>query len=190
MEAAGADIIDIGAESTRPGATPVGAAEELGACCPVLRGRGRPRARCRCPSTPPRPTVADVALDEGVAIVNDVSGLRVRPAMGPLVAARGGAGRADAHARPAARHVRDADYGDVVAEVMRDLQRRVERARGFGVGWDRLIVDPGLGFAKRPEQSLASLARLEPAGGPRPAAAGRAVAQVVPDRRHGAAAGG
>ena len=98
------------------------------------------------------------ALDEGVSLVNDISGLQFDPEMGPLVAARGVAvvlmhmrGRPDdmyAHAQ----------YQDVVTEVARELQRAVERAIGAGIAWDRILLDPGLGFAKRAEHSLSLLA--------------------------------
>lgn len=176
MEAAGADLIDIGAESTRPGAGAVSAAEELARLRPVLRAVGS-RARVPLSIDTTKAPVANFALDEGVSIVNDVSALADDPGLGRLVAARGVPivlmhmrGRPDdmyAHAR----------YDDVVWEVSRDLQRAVERAIGCGIGWDCLVLDPGLGFAKRAEHSLAVLA-----GGERLTGLGRPVL-VGPSRK-------
>jgi dihydropteroate synthase len=168
MEAAGADIIDIGAESTRPGAPPVSVAEELARIRPVLRAVGG-RVGVPLSIDTTKWEVANFALDEGVAIVNDVSGLAYDPLMGPLVAARG-VPLVLMHMRgtPADMYAQ-AQYHDVVVEVMRDLQRRIERALGYGIGWDRLILDPGLGFAKRPDHSfavLAGTARLATLGRP------------------------
>ena len=157
MEAAGADIIDIGAESTRPGATPVSAADEWARLRPVLRAVGG-RVRVPLSIDTTKAQVANLALDEGVAIVNDVSGLAYDPLMGPLLAARGvPVVLMHMRGRPTDMYA-EAHYDDVVIEVMRQLQRRVERALGFGIGWNRLILDPGLGFAKRPEHSFAVLA--------------------------------
>jgi dihydropteroate synthase len=102
--------------------------------------------------------VAHFALDEGVSLVNDISGLRFDRDMGPLVAARG--------VPVVLMHMRGtpddmtahAHYEDVVGDVARELQRRVEYAVGCGIGWDRILLDPGIGFAKRAEHSLALLA--------------------------------
>ncbi len=88
LAAAGADIIDVGAESTRPGATPVSAADELARLRPVLRAVGG-RVRVPLSIDTTKAEVANFALDEGAAIVNDVSGLDYDPLMGPLLAARG-----------------------------------------------------------------------------------------------------
>lgn len=168
MVEAGADIIDIGAESTRPGSLPVSAAEELARLRPVLRAIG---GRLPVPLSidTSKAEVANFALDEGVALVNDVTALRGDPAMAPLVAARG-VPVILMHMRGRPREMyAEARYGDVVAEVMRDLQRRVEFALGAGIGWDRLLVDPGIGFAKTPTQSfdmLAGTARLSALGRP------------------------
>jgi dihydropteroate synthase len=160
MEEAGADLIDIGAESTRPGAGAVSAAEELARLRPVLRAVGC-RARVPLSIDTTKAQVANFALDEGAAIVNDVSALAYDREMGPLVASRGipvvlmhMRGRPDdmyAHAR----------YEDVPGEVGRELQRAVERAIGYGINWNRILLDPGIGFAKRAEHSLALLAHGE-----------------------------
>jgi len=168
MEEAGADIIDIGAESTRPGAAPVDAAEEIARLRPVLRAIGG-RARVPLSIDTSKAAVANFALDEGVAMVNDVSALDSDPAMGPLVAARGvPIVLMHMRGRPTDMYA-EASYDDVVAEVMRHLQRRVERAVGVGVAWDRVLLDPGIGFAKRPEHSfrvLAATSRLLALGRP------------------------
>lgn len=157
MEGAGADLVDIGAESTRPGAVPVSAKEEMARLHPVLRAvAGRTRVPLSIDTT--KSEVANFALDEGVALVNDVSGLQYDRHMGPLLAARGvpvvlmhmRGSPADMYA-----HAR---YTDVVVDVARDLQRAVERALGLGIRWDRILLDPGIGFAKRAEHSLALLA--------------------------------
>lgn len=168
MEGSGADIIDIGAESTRPGAAPVSAAEEIARLRPVLRAIGG-RARVPLSIDTSKADVANFALDEGVAIVNDVSGLDYDAAMGPLVAARGvPIVLMHMRGRPGDMYA-EATYDDVVVEVMRHLQRRVERAVGVGIAWDRVLLDPGIGFAKRPEHSfrvLAATSRLQALGRP------------------------
>jgi dihydropteroate synthase len=160
MEDEGADLIDIGAESTRPGATPVSAADELARLHPVLRAvAGRTRVPLSIDTT--KAEVANFALDEGVALVNDISGLQFDPEMGPLIAARGVAvvlmhmrGRPD-------DMYEHAQYDDVIGDVARELQRRVERAIGDGIAWDRILLDPGIGFAKRAEHSQSLLANAD-----------------------------
>lgn len=160
MEAAGADIIDIGAESTRPGAAPVPAGDEIARLRPVLRAVGG-RVRVPLSIDTYKAEVANLALDEGVSIVNDVSALEYDAAMGPLLAARG-VPVILMHTRGRSTDMyAEAQYGDVVADVSRDLQRRVERAVGYGIRWDRIVLDPGIGFAKRPEHSFAVLAGTE-----------------------------
>jgi len=158
MEEAGADLIDVGAESTRPGAAPVSARGELARLRPVLRAIGC-RSQVPLSIDTTKAEVANFALDEGVAIVNDVSGLQYDPEMGPLLAARGVAVvLMHMRGRPDDMYAR-AQYDDVVEDVGRELQRRVERAVGHGIGWDRILLDPGIGFAKHAEHSLALLAR-------------------------------
>jgi dihydropteroate synthase len=160
MEAAGADLIDIGAESTRPGADAVSAEDEIARLRPVLRALG---GRLRVPFSidTVKADVAHLAIDEGAAIVNDVSGLRADPRLGPLVASRGlPIVLMHMRGRPADMSAH-ADYADVGAEVMRELLRSVERAVGAGIRWDRLVLDPGLGFAKRAGHSFEALAAIE-----------------------------
>ena len=159
MAAAGADIIDIGAESTRPGATPVGSAEELARVRPVVKAIA---ARISLPVSIEtyKASVAAAALDDGASIVNDISGFEYDAALGPLVAARGAPViLMHTRGRPEDMYAH-ADYRDVVGEVAADLQRAITRAEDYGVGRQRLIVDPGLGFAKRAQQSMRVLAGL------------------------------
>ena len=160
MEAAGADIIDIGAESTRPGATPVGTADELARVRPVLRALAN-RVGVPISIDTYKCEVADLALGEGAAIVNDISGLQYDPRLGALTAARG-APIVLMHTRGRPRDMyAHAEYEDVVGEVSADLQGAVDRALAAGIAAGSILLDPGLGFAKRAAQSLATLAGLD-----------------------------
>jgi dihydropteroate synthase len=159
MEAAGADLVDIGAESTRPGASALSGREERRRLLPVLRRLHRLRLPISIDTT--KAEVARFGLDEGASLVNDISGLQFDPALGDIVAVRG-APLVLMHmrGRPSDMYAH-ATYGsDVAADVTRDLTRAIERAVSRGVAWDRLIVDPGFGFAKRAEHSAAVLAGL------------------------------
>lgn len=160
MEAAGADLIDIGAESTRPGAAPVPAGEEIARVAPVLQAVA-PRLTVPISIDTYKAAVAAVAIDLGVSIVNDISGFDYDAGLGPLVASRGVAAvLMHTRGRPDDMYAH-ADYGDVVGEVAADLQRAVTRAEDAGVPRQQLILDPGLGFAKRAPQSMAALVGLE-----------------------------
>ena len=160
MEAAGADIIDIGAESTRPNAKAVPADEELARALPVLRALAS-RVKTPLSIDTYKAAVAAVALDEGAVIVNDVSGFTFDAALAPLVAARGvPAVLMHTRGRPDDMYAQ-AEYLDVVGEVALELERCVHRAQDHGVLRRQMIVDPGLGFAKRAPQSMAALAGLE-----------------------------
>lgn len=158
----GADILDVGGESTRPGATRVPPDVELQRVIPVIDGILR-----RWPDTilsvdTVRASTARHALDSGVAIVNDVSALRLDGALGGVVAAAG-AGLILMHSRGSIENMARydlAEYGDPVADVIAELGERVVAARTAGIADDLLVLDPGLGFAKRTEHSLAVLARL------------------------------
>jgi dihydropteroate synthase len=158
-EAQGADILDLGAESTRPGAAAVGAGEEVGRLLPALRAIA---ARTRLPISidTTKAAVAQAALDEGAAIVNDISGLRYDPGLGRVVA-EAGAGLVLMHMRGTSRDMyRDASYRDVGTEVRDELAESLAAAQRAGVAREATIVDPGLGFAKRAEHSFEALARL------------------------------
>jgi dihydropteroate synthase len=159
MEAAGADLIDVGGESTRPGASPVSADEELSRVLPVLEALD---GRIRIPVSVDtyKAQVAARALHAGATIVNDVSGLRYDPAVA-RVAADTGAGLVLMHTRgrPGLMYAR-AHYDDVLGEVRAELERSIDDAVQAGVERRRIIVDPGIGFAKRAEHSYGVLARL------------------------------
>ncbi len=160
MEIAGADIIDVGAESTRPGAPPVHGAEELARLLPVLRAIASHVSLPISVDTY-KAEVAAAALDEGATIVNDISAFAFDPAMGPLVALRGvPAVLMHTRGRPQDMYER-ADYTSVVSEVAAELLHAIDRAVAYGVSRGRLIIDPGLGFAKKASQSMELLAQIE-----------------------------
>ena len=160
MEAAGADIIDVGAESTRPGARPVPATDEIARALPVLKAIA-PRIKVPISIDTYKAAMARVALDEGATMVNDISAFGYDPELAPLVAVRGvPAVVMHTRGRPDDMYAH-ADYGDVVGDVINDLQRSISHAHGLGVRFEQLIVDPGLGFAKRAQQSMAALVGLE-----------------------------
>lgn len=157
MEAAGADILDLGAESTRPGAAPIDGVAELTRLLPVLKAIA-PHVRIPISVDSYKADVAITALDYGASIVNDISAFEYDPQLGPLVAARGApAVLMHTRGRPQDMYAH-ANYDDVVSDVLGDLKRAVDRAIGYGIARERVIVDPGLGFAKRAEQSMAVLA--------------------------------
>jgi dihydropteroate synthase len=159
LDASEADIIDIGGESTRPGAEPLSAADELARVLPVIRRlAGRVRAPLSIDTY--KSEVASVALAEGVSIVNDVSGLRYDPSLAQVVAAAGAA-LVLMHTRGRSSDMyRDAVYDDVAVDVTRELEESIGRALAAGVPRGQIIVDPGIGFAKRPEHSYAVLTGL------------------------------
>jgi dihydropteroate synthase len=159
MVADGADLIDIGGESTRPGAAPLSADEELRRVSPVLEGlRGRVAVPVSIDTY--KAAVADRACDLGATIVNDVSALVYDPALAGVAAQRGAAVILMHNRGRSSDMYASAVYADVMAEVTRELGARVQSAMGAGIRRDRIVVDPGLGFAKRAEHSLAVLAGL------------------------------
>lgn len=157
MEAEGADIIDIGGESTRPGARPVEADEEVARVLPVLeRLAGRLGVPISVDTS--KAEVARAAIRAGACLVNDISGLGYDAGLGAVVAAAG-AGLVLMHTRGRPRDMyREAVYGDVVAEVSAELAQALGRAEAAGVSRSRTVLDPGLGFAKRAEHNWAILA--------------------------------
>jgi dihydropteroate synthase len=162
--AEGADALDIGGESTRPqGAVPVGAQDEMARVLPVVREARRRWPDCFISVDTVKSAVASAALAEGADIVNDVSGLRLDPRMGEVVAAAG-AGVILMHSRGTVSDMgtyAHATYGeDPVGEILGELRARVTDAERAGVERERVAVDPGIGFAKRSEHSLAMLAGL------------------------------
>jgi dihydropteroate synthase len=157
--AAGAHVLDVGGESTRPGAAEVPAELEIARVVPVLEALAKRTTAPLCIDTR-KARVAEAALQAGACIVNDVSGLRFDPDLAD-VAARAGAGLVLGHLRGVPATMQDSvRFDDVVAEVSAELAASVARARGAGIPDERLAVDPGLGFGKRLRHSLALLARL------------------------------
>ena len=159
MAGAGADILDVGGESTRPGSQAVGEDEEMRRVLPVVEGlAGRTDAVISIDTY--RASVAREALARGASIVNDISGLQYDPDLAGVAAASGAAlilmhtrGRSD-------DMYRHANYDDVVGEVAQELSAAVRRATDAGVRREAVVLDPGFGFAKRAEHSYELLARL------------------------------
>jgi len=157
----GAAIVDVGGESTRPGAEPVAVAEELARVVPVIEGLVCAGAAATISIDTSKLEVARAALDAGATFVNDVTALRASPGLAELVAQRG-AECALTHMQGEPRTMQDApSYGDVVAEVVEFLAQRVEVALRAGIARDRIVVDPGIGFGKTVEHNLELLARLD-----------------------------
>jgi dihydropteroate synthase len=153
MVVAGADLLDVGGESSRPGHLRVGEAEEIARVVPVVRA-----LREALPATPlsidtTKPAVAEAALAAGAHLLNDVWGIAPDAGLARIAAA---------HDVPLiVMHNRaEARYVNLLPEILADLQAALERALAAGVAWDRLIVDPGFGFGKAPRHNLALLRDL------------------------------
>ncbi|HST32428.1 MAG TPA: dihydropteroate synthase [Solirubrobacteraceae bacterium] len=165
LAAEGADILDIGGESTRPGAEPVAAQEELRRVLPVIEGIAA--ASAALPARPQisidtsKAAVAAAALAAGASLVNDVSAFRADPEMAAVVAG------ADAdcclmHMLGEPRTMQDDPrYGDVVDDVREFLQERLDFALDAGVARERIMLDPGIGFGKTEQHNLELLRRLD-----------------------------
>jgi dihydropteroate synthase len=154
MAAEGADLLDIGGESTRPGHAPVGVEDEIARVVPVIRA-----VQAALPDVPisvdtTKPAVAEAALEAGAALVNDVWGVASDDRL-LRVAAERRVPIVLMHNRAEAR------YRNVVAEVIADLQAAIDRALAAGVAWDAILIDPGFGFGKTPEQNVAVLRDLD-----------------------------
>ena len=152
MREQGADLVDLGGESTRPGAAPVSAADETRRVVPAI-------AAVVAAGGPPvsvdtsKAAVAEAALDAGAVMINDVNGLR-DPGL-RRVAAERGVPVVINHMRGTPRTMqRHADYGDTVAEVVRELKQRINDALDDGIDRRQIIVDPGVGFGKRAADNL------------------------------------
>jgi dihydropteroate synthase len=159
MEAHGAGLIDVGGESTRPGSEQISEDEEIRRIRPVLQRLAR-RLTIPISVDTTKAGVAEMALGEGAAMLNDVSGLRYDSALAQ-VAARHGAALVLMHGRGHSRDMyREATYASVGREVRDELEASLARALSAGVAREAVILDPGLGFAKRPAQSFAALAAL------------------------------
>ena len=159
MYEAGADFVDVGGESTRPGAERVDATVESQRVLPVIRRLAAAGVPISIDTT--RASVAKAALDAGATMVNDVSGGLADPEMAGLVAATG-CPWVLMHWRGHSREMQQlAEYQDVVKEVRDELSQRIDAALAAGVQPGQIIVDPGLGFAKRPEHNWRLSAHLD-----------------------------
>ena len=156
----GAGILDVGGESTRPGALGVETAEELRRVLPVIQGLAS-RVDVPISIDTYKADTAAAALNAGASIVNDISGLRYEGALGKVVAG-GNAAIVLMHTRGRSRDMyKQASYGEVVAEVLDELRESISFAIGAGIPRDRILIDPGLGFAKEATHSFEALARLD-----------------------------
>lgn len=160
MVSAGADIVDIGGESTRPGAEPLPEEEELRRVIPVIERLAAEVAGSLSVDTY-KSSVAGKALDAGASIVNDISGLRFSPDMGRVVADHDAA-VVLMHIKGTPRDMQTAPvYADVVTEIIEYLEESIDIARRAGIRSDRILVDPGIGFGKTLEHNLEIMDRLE-----------------------------
>lgn len=160
MESEGADIIDVGGESTRPFAAPVSAEDEAARVIPVI---GRLAGRLKIPLSVDtwKSSVARRALEAGAEIVNDISGCTFDPEMLGLVASSG-AGLVVMHTRGRPDEMqRDTTYRALVPEIIEFLRERLADARSWGIEAERIVVDPGIGFGKSVKGNLEILRRLD-----------------------------
>ena len=159
MAAEGAAIIDVGGESTRPGAAPVGLEDELARVVPVIERLAR-RARVPISIDTTKPEVMRAAVAAGACLINDVRALQAAGAL--AAAAETGAGVCLMHMRGEPRTMQvDPQYRSVVDDVRNDLRARIAACEAAGIPRERICVDPGIGFGKRPEHNLALLAALD-----------------------------
>jgi len=168
--AAGADIIDIGGESTRPGAAPVNEAEELERVIPVVQALANEDIDAVLSVDTYKAAVAQAALKAGARWINDVWGLRADPGMAEVAAQnavpvvlmhnRSKPGNAELQARLGGRYV-GVDYQDLISDVSRELLESVALALAAGVKDENIILDPGIGFGKTVDQNLELLNRLD-----------------------------
>lgn len=191
----GADVIDVGGESTRPGAAPVSPAEERRRVLPVLERLAADGVPLSIDTS--KASVAAAAFRAGARILNDVSALRGDPAMARL-AARAGVAVLLMHRRGTPRTMqRDPRYGDPVADICRELRGSLAVALRAGIPRDRILVDPGIGFGKKPGHNVEILRRLDElrslgcavaVGASRKRFIGHYLGRPVHDRLHGTAA--
>ena len=161
LAAEGADLIDVGGESTRPGSEPVPEAEQVRRVAPVIAAlRDRLGGKVTISVDTTRAAVAAAALDAGARVVNDISAGRDDPTMLPLAARRGSPVILMHMQGTPATMQADPSYRDVVSEVMQFLRERAEAAAGAGVAGGRVLIDPGIGFGKTVAHNLELLRRL------------------------------
>lgn len=159
MVAQGADLIDVGGESTRPGAEPVPVEEELRRVIPVIRRLAR-EVRVPISIDTYKVRVAEAAVDAGARLLNDISAGRFDPEM-PRLAARTGLPLVVMHMKGTPRTMQEAPwYEDVVGEVDQFFRERIQALTEAGVAREQLILDPGLGFGKRTQDNLVLLGQL------------------------------
>ena len=159
IEAEGAQIIDVGGQSTRPGSKPISAETELVRVMPVLE---RLSGQLRIPISidTARSAVARAAVEWGAELINDISGLRFDPELAE-VAVQTGAGLVLMHSRGTAETLhKQPAVKEILSEVVSGLRESVEKAQARGVRREKIVIDPGIGFGKTPEQSMTVLARL------------------------------
>jgi dihydropteroate synthase len=156
----GADILDVGGESTRPGSDPVPAEEQWRRIGPVLRQLVRDRIPCLLSVDTQDPVVTGRALELGVQIVNDVSGLRSHPELARL-AAEAGAGLVVMHMKGRPKTMQqEARYDDLLGEIRRFLEEALARAADQGLDPEAVVVDPGIGFGKTVAHNLKLISGL------------------------------
>jgi dihydropteroate synthase len=154
MVAEGADLLDVGGESSRPGHAQVSAEEELRRAVPAIAALHRALPETPLSIDTVKPAVAEAALDAGASLVNDVWAVGSDDSLARLAAAR--------RVPLVVMHNRaEATYTNLLAEILADLERAVERALRAGVPWEAIIVDPGFGFGKTAEHNLALLRDLD-----------------------------
>ena len=159
MVEAGADYLDVGAESSRPGAKPISEEEELVIILPVIK------QLCEKFSVPVsvdtyKPGVAQKVLDEGVSIINDISGLR-NPKMAPIISEYD-AGVVIMHMQGSPESMQeDVHYEDCLSEIRQFLEQGIQTAESAGIASDRIWIDPGIGFGKTVKHNLEILANLD-----------------------------
>ena len=161
MEEEGADIIDIGGESTRPGADPVSAKEELARVIPLIKKLKR-RVRIPLSIDTTKAEVAGRAIDEGAEIVNDISAMQFDAEMASVVA-RSGVPVVLMHMRGTPKTMQEGDltYLSLIDTIIDFLQNRIQAARTAGIHEEKIIVDPGFGFGKTMEHNLQLLRHLD-----------------------------
>jgi dihydropteroate synthase len=152
----GADLVDVGGESTRPGSDPVEFDEELGRVVPVIEGLAKARPGTPISVDTSKPEVAIAALDAGASVVNDIAGGRNSALLETV--SRSGAGVVLMHMLGEPKTMQDDPrYDDVVAEVHEFLRERIEAAVFAGIPEERICIDPGIGFGKTVDHNLALL---------------------------------
>ena len=159
MQNDGADIVDVGAESTRPGSEGISVAEELGRLLPVLE---RLRGKLKIPISvdTQKASVAEMALGAGAEIINDISGLRTDPELA-RVAAQHEAALILMHMRGTPRTMQKGPFArDVTRDVVSGLEQSIATAKKYGVARSQIVIDPGIGFGKNYAQNYELLAKL------------------------------